>query len=293
MSDSPFPVYRLDQWTTLRLQLLWAYERHMGEATSPLAAGSYSFQTALLIKEGWAEAGDSRASLKRVEAGQWLVLRQGRRVQRFGQDCVLLSVGFRFQLPTGEAVFDQGFPLRIRDADYPALQRTARRVLKEMRYHVGEGFFLRKQSLDMKHYLLSQNALRLFLIELAGVFHAEGLRPQLLRQQHPRVSEALEIIDNALASSGAPPKAADIARRAGLSMTHLDRLMVAGTGHTVHQFVDARRVCLAQDALLAGGSTLKAIAYNLGFSSPSHFNSWFRQRQGETPLRYRNRNLDT
>src|SRR5262245_27052803 len=127
MSDSPFPIYRLDQWTTLRMQLLWAYRRPMGDLTA-LTTGDYSFQTALLIEEGWAEACASPANLKRAEPGQWLFIRQGKRLQRFSPDCTVLSLGFRFQLPTGEALFDQGLPLRVDSGDYPALARCARQV---------------------------------------------------------------------------------------------------------------------------------------------------------------------
>jgi len=112
----------------------------------------------------------------------------------------------------------------------------------------------------------------------------------VVEQEHPKVLDALEIIDSALSLPGFSPKnASDIANELKISQTHLDRLMIQETGLTLYQQIEARRFQKAQDALIANESSLKVIAYDLGFSSPSHFISWFKQRQGITPLQYRKR----
>ncbi|MFP4068603.1 MAG: helix-turn-helix domain-containing protein [Opitutales bacterium] len=153
-----YPNYRLKQWSTLRMQLLWGYEREMS-AVGP-GEGHYNFQSALLLRRGWGQAGASRRSSLKATAGDWLVLGQGARWQQFSADCVVLSIGFRFQLPTGEPIYERGLPVCF---------------------------------------------------------------------------------------------AADASPR------------------------------LAQDALMAQAASLKSIAYDLGFSSPSHFHSWFKRRSGQTP----------
>lgn len=105
---------------------------------------------------------------------------------------------------------------------YPDLKRSAQKVLAELRRRIGEGYFLRHKQLNMEDFLLSQNALRLFLIQLAKVFHAEGLRVPAMEQQHPKVTEALEVIDHLLASPQQKTQAIKVAKKVSLSLTHLD-----------------------------------------------------------------------
>ena len=157
-----------------------------------------------------------------------------------------------------------------------------------MEQYVGAGFLLSKQVVDMRHYLLSQNALRSFLIELACALHTHSIRPQTMQQEDPRIVSALEIINSlAVNELGKTAPNRRIARDVGLSPTHLDRLMVAETGRTLFQHMDTRRFRTAQDALLADQDSIKAIAYALGFSSPAHFTSWFKKRSQMTPLQFR------
>ena len=282
-----YPRFRLNQWLTLRLQLLWAYEKTMDPGAN-LTRDGFTFQSALLVRKGWAHAGRTEADSLRAEPGQWLFLGQGRRWQSFSPGCVLFSIGFRFQLPTGEAVFDEGFPLRVDAQDCPRLEREGLKVMRSINKHVGLGYYQGERTIDMRDYMLSQNALRLFLIELARVFAARSLPQRRMGEHSDHVLRALDIIQ------GMPPgtvmKSAEVARRAGLSQTHLDRLMAVETGHTIHQQIELRRLQLAQDALQAQTASLKSIAYDLGFCSPSHFHSWFRKRQGMTPAQFRQRN---
>ena len=64
----------------------------------------------------------------------------------------------------------------------------------------------------MRNFLLSQNALRLFILELATILQQEGISPRVVEQEHPKVLDALEIIDSALSLPGFSPKnASDIA----------------------------------------------------------------------------------
>ncbi|WP_269522678.1 helix-turn-helix domain-containing protein [Coraliomargarita parva] len=291
MQNAPYPQFRLDQWSSMRLQLLWAYQKRMNLPTTA-HSHTYHFQTAALVQNGWASTGQSETNRIHAKAGQWLIFKQGKRWQQFSPDCELLSIGYRFQLPTGEALYDKGLPVAFPASQHPQLEREARKVLHLMKKHVGEGFLPSKQIVDMRHYLLSQNALRTFLIELATILHKCGVHPESMRQGHPQVSQTLEIINSTpiseLGKSGSPQT---IAHNVGLSSTHLDRLMVEETGHTVFKHIDIRRLRTAQDALLADQTSMKAIAYTLGFSSPAHFNSWFRKRMQTTPLQFRKQGI--
>lgn len=283
------PRFRLTQWSVLRLQLLWAYEKPMEREATFIGQSAYTFQSALLVRKGWALAGENESGARRAGPGQWLLLRQGKRWQRFSPDCVLLSIGYRFQFPTGEAVFDEGFPLVVDSTAFPQLERDALKLMRSMKKHVGLGFQLGEREVDMRDYLLSQNALRLFLIQLAEMYADCGVGRGNMREHSGHVLRALDVIQGM--PPGMPMKSAELARQVGLSQTHLDRLMVLETGHTIHQQIELRRLQLAQDALQARDASLKSIAFDLGFCSPSHFHSWFRKRQGMTPQQFRRRNL--
>ncbi len=269
------------------MQLLWAYQKqgNLPQSVDPLG---YHFQSAALVIQGWAKVGGGTGAERKAIAGQWLIFRQGVRLQQFSADCELLSIAYRFQLPTGEALYDEGLPLIFDADDEPRLEREARQVLRLMARHVDAGFLRSQQVVDMRDYKLTQNALRSFLLELTGILHAHGIHPHVMREGPWQVTQALEFMNSTeISELGKSVTNTMIAQRVSLSLTHLERLMVAETGRTLFQHIDLRRLSAAQDALLAEHDSMKAIAYSLGFSSPAHFNSWFKKRTQMTPLQFR------
>ncbi|WPJ96142.1 helix-turn-helix domain-containing protein [Coraliomargarita algicola] len=287
LRPSCFPEYRLEQWNSLRIQLLWAYQKK-GDLPQVIDSMDYHFQSAALVIKGWAKVGVSTDAEHRADPGQWLIFKQGRRRQQFSVDCELLSIAYRFQLPTGEALYDDGLPCIFDATEAPRLEREARKILPLMARHVDAGFLRLQQVLDMRDYMLTQNALRSFLLELTAVLQVKGIHPQVMGKGNARVAQAMEMINSAdIYELGKSVTNASIAKRVSLSLPHLERLMVAETGHTLYQHIDLRKLQTAQDALLANHDSMKAIAYSLGFSSPAHFNSWFKKRTRMTPLQFR------
>ncbi len=80
-------------------------------------------------------------------------------------------------------------------------------------------------------------------------------------------------------------ESAELARRVGLSTRTLERRFAQETGITVGRW---RRQARLLDALrqLASGQTVKVVAQDAGYSSPSAFVSAFRSVFGVTPARY-------
>jgi AraC-like DNA-binding protein len=78
---------------------------------------------------------------------------------------------------------------------------------------------------------------------------------------------------------------AELARRVGISSRTLERRFAQETGMTVGRW---RRQARLLDALrqLASGETVKVVAEDQGYSSPSAFVSAFRSAFGVTPARY-------
>ncbi len=271
--------YRLDQWLTTRMQLLWVYERDL--AGQDLQESNYDLHSVIQVRSGWMEAGRSRQTMIRVEPGGWLILHQGTRCQHFSKSCRVFSAGFRFQLPTGEPVFDQGLPLRIPANTEPALDLASARLKKATAKSVGLGYSAGDRIVKMADYLIWQQSFQNFMGVIADIMQRHQIPARSMSALHPAVVTVLQQIENPTQRQGLSPT--ELAAQLGLSSTHLDRLMVKETGHTIHRHLELRRMRLAQDALRNAALSLKEIAYQLGFSSPSHFHAWFKKKHGITP----------
>ncbi|MFZ4774778.1 MAG: helix-turn-helix transcriptional regulator [Terrimicrobiaceae bacterium] len=280
----PFPSFTLGQWSALRLQLLWAYERTIPGGKIPLE-GDFSFQSAVLVRRGWIEVDDRSGKPLRAKKGQWLLLPQGFRRQQWSQGCRLLSIGFRFQIPSGEPVFDAGLPLRVEGANAGALTAGGEEVIRIMADRVGLGYFPEGLEVALPDYLESQNVFGRFFVELARVLARRGVPPCDFDAGHAVVQRTLERLDGYRTSSH--PTAKDLAREAGYSVAYLDRMLTAHTGLTMHRHLQERRLTRAKEVLRLENVSIKAVAYRLGFSSPAHFGAWFKQRTGQTPRAYR------
>lgn len=276
------PVYRLDQWNSLRMQLLWVYERDIAGTTNT-AGSEHDYHSALRIRRGWAEAGRSRASALHAEAGDWLILQQGQRWQRFSDPCIVTSIGFRIQVPAGDPLFDKGLPLHLPKGSAPKLDAAAKNLMATAGRTAGLGFSPIDRPVSLDQFMDWQDAFRAFLRTISSEFLNRGVSSRGMDSEHPAVERALDFI----AHSGRRVPGHEIASHAGVSAVHLDRLMVAATGHTVHGFVEQHRLRMARDLLRDESASLKSIAYQLGFSSPPHFHTWFRKHCGSTPAKYR------
>lgn len=281
--NSTLPQYRLEQWMTLRMQLLWAYERRMNHRPKP-DVGDYGFQSALFVREGWVDAGSSAKLAQRANVGEWMILGQGKRWQRFSDECRLLSIGFRFQLPTGDPVYHDGLPLVVKSQRFPKLLDCAQEVLQEMDQRIGLGYLPQGRVVGLCDYLSVQNVFRDFLMELAEALSKSNCPAHRLNDKNRHVSKAFSEMDKTPA--GQPWTAKQLAVRVGISLPQLDRLMVADTGITVYEQMERRRLAAAEDALQSRAVSLKTIAYQLGFSSASHFSSWFKKRRGVSPGKF-------
>ncbi|HKP30769.1 MAG TPA: AraC family transcriptional regulator [Gemmatimonadales bacterium] len=79
----------------------------------------------------------------------------------------------------------------------------------------------------------------------------------------------------------------DLAARVGASPWHLCRVFRAVTGSSLHAFRMDLRLRLALERLEDPRADLSRLAFELGFSSHSHFTSAMRSRLGRTPSAFR------
>lgn len=100
----------------------------------------------------------------------------------------------------------------------------------------------------------------------------------------------LRVIDERLEEVGVMPTLEKLARLCGLSVRQLTRAFRVSRGTSIGDYVADSRIEQAR-RMLATDQSVKAIAYTLGFSSPSSFCYAFRRATGETPGNYRQRLL--
>lgn len=79
----------------------------------------------------------------------------------------------------------------------------------------------------------------------------------------------------------------EMANRVELSTDHFLRSFAAATGRTPHQWLTEMRIEKAKQFLRETQRSTTEIALDLGYSSPGHFSSRFRQLVGMTPTAWR------
>lgn len=114
-----------------------------------------------------------------------------------------------------------------------------------------------------------------FYADAACASGAGGLQPWRLKR-----------IDERLREVRAQPTLEELGRLCGLSVRQLTRGFRISRGCSVGEYVAQSRVENAK-RLLAGGESVKSIAYSMGFSSPSSFCHAFRKATGNSPNQFR------
>lgn len=95
------------------------------------------------------------------------------------------------------------------------------------------------------------------------------------------------VLEHVVATYGRRLSAADLARRAGLSPSQLQREFRRLFGMTVGEYVLRTRLLMAQRRLRLSADPVGTIARECGFYDQAHFTRSFKQRTGQTPLEYR------
>ena len=99
-----------------------------------------------------------------------------------------------------------------------------------------------------------------------------------------RIDRALAWLDRHLAGRVTP---VDLARAAGLSASHFNRLFRRWTGRSPGEFVLHRRVEHARKLLGDVGLSIKEVAARSGFDDPYYFSKVFRRIDGLPPTHFR------
>jgi AraC family transcriptional regulator len=128
------------------------------------------------------------------------------------------------------------------------------------------------------------------LIEMmTGQIGIELARYLMGIEESPRLGgltpRCLRLIGERLRQDGAPPTLSELAVLCGLSVRHLTRAFRSSRRRSIGDYIAESRIQRAKD-LLTSGTSVKSIAYTLGFSSPAALSTAFRRATGERPRDY-------
>ncbi|MDO4615188.1 MAG: AraC family transcriptional regulator [Lachnospiraceae bacterium] len=79
----------------------------------------------------------------------------------------------------------------------------------------------------------------------------------------------------------------DVAAAVGLSASYFTKCFRLQTGYSPHEYLSLRRISRAKELLLSSGSTVKEIAFDVGYASQENFIRSFKKSVGVSPAAYR------
>ncbi|MFT3966944.1 MAG: helix-turn-helix transcriptional regulator [Sphingobium sp.] len=158
------------------------------------------------------------------------------------------------------------------DISNPAVRRLLFRMGEEIR---SPGF----ASETLIELMATQVAVELarYFRGIEGDQALGGLAPWRLRR-----------IDERLAEGSGIPSLQELAELCNISVRHLTRAFRISRGRSIGSYVAEHRMDEAK-RLLAGGVSVKEVAFLMGFTAASNFAAAFRRATGETPRDYRQR----
>lgn len=113
---------------------------------------------------------------------------------------------------------------------------------------------------------------------------AEQIATQQTHAEPPMVERARQVIEE---RSGEPLTLAGIARSVHASTFHFCKTFKRATGMTFTQYVSMVRIAKAKKLLANPQARITEVAYEVGFSSLTHFNRMFRRIAGQSPTDFR------
>ncbi len=274
-------------WSTLRYELLRAYEGPPGEPHREKPDYLTSMQ-AWLFRRGGVEV-TTASGRATAGPGQWLFTTSQKTAHHFTDDAEIFSLTLRAQWPDDRLLFRHDPPVVLQAAAHAELERAVLPLLKFYRpMHRPELRWLYEADCDLQTYVDYRARMQRFLRVYVKAMQAAGVPMTQPRQMDARVQNAIRMIDRHNWRDTFDES--HLAQSVGLSVSQMHRLFVAQLGTTAFAYYDRRRHQHAQQLLAHTNQPIKNVAYQLGFRQPAHFTRWFSKKQGRSPRSYRAQN---
>lgn len=172
-------------------------------------------------------------------------------------------------------------PLLITRNTHPRIYDELYNILIQMQYE----YFTEREFAELSIY-----GLLLHFFAILGYDHIGStnslptVRPNKKNEYIKKFSELLEYIDTNYTDE---LKLEDLANRIGFSKYHFSRLFQQYTNSSFVNYVNQRRLKVAEELLLQPELTVTDVAIQSGFNSISTFNRLFRKEKNCTPSEYR------
>jgi AraC-like DNA-binding protein len=121
------------------------------------------------------------------------------------------------------------------------------------------------------------------VVGLAGI----SRRVEQVRERPAAVTRLAEVLETLHDPAHAAVTNAELAQRAGLSVSQFERIFRSNLGLSPRQYLMRIRIEESARALAEGHETITAIAHRFGFYDHAHFTRSFRKVMGTTPSAYR------
>lgn len=248
----------------------------------------------------WLQAGS--VTVKRgdekwtARAGDWLFCGPQSLHQEFSADARILSINFKLEWPSGDSLVDQIVQVPARE--HPTLGRTARALLRFITKRFPHaGTDLHPRPVELTDFFETQKLFSAWAQAYLKTMLAAGVVPARMAGLDSRVLVLLRKLDrhdwrSPIREKAKTDNSSNAAALAGLSAGHLDRLFIQQLGMTPHAYLQKRRLESALAALADSSVPAKKIAFDLGFSSASHFSHWLKKTAGKSPREMRTSTLE-
>lgn len=281
-----FPTLTVADWENLRRELIWIRRARVIELHRDLPYAPKGVVAAWRMIDGRAEFALPEGRIK-VPTGRWIFPGDAHGQRTFSRDAEFISIRFRIRWPGGQDLFTHDTPLVSRGVAGRRLDEAGFALAGHVQKRLSpEGQLLPQARADFSEYLelrsLFDRWFEAYLLFMTG----HGQKLILPREMDERITEAVRIMETQV-RHGENLREQDLARQAGLSLSHFKRLFARDVQLTPKEWLTRRRLEIAEDRLRETDTPVKRIGYDLGFRSPNHFSSWFRRHTGKTPGHHR------
>lgn len=139
-----------------------------------------------------------------------------------------------------------------------------------------------RYSAQLKKLFLLSKSIELLVLSAEAYNYTAGKKDVFIKNKtdKEKIIAVRDLINNRLNN---PPGLSEIAQLVGLNEYKLKRGFKETFNTTVFEYLTGQRLQLANQYLLDTRKTSAEIAYELGYSTPQHFNNAFKKKFGVTP----------